>query len=667
MFRTISPSEVKMTIISRGPAIVLAVFFGDAFEKIDCATIMTDRGPVKGRRVVKDISLNAPVVQDVDAFLGIPFAKPPVGELRFRPPIPIDNHWVEPLQATEMPPKCVAASGGQEDCLYLNVFRPSASKSAPRPVLIWIYGGGFSSGSIRGYDASAFAAAEDVIVVMGNYRLGFLGFASSDWSFAESGTTGNWGLLDQRAVFEWVQRNIVSFGGDAASVTIFGESAGAFSVLSHLVSEGSVGLFSAAIIQSGTTKVEMFYQTRADADAYNEWYAKTHLNCAYGLSDIECLRRIPATRFIVSSSERDGYGAPTWGGPIFPMFTSAPVIDGVVLKASPHELAIQGKIIPGIKSVVIGTTQDEGSVFTTQLVNIVRPKIHFPPEEWELRSTFEYILQDAEVAEYFISEEYPLYKGAYGNRADPDKPEFRDAEFQFVSNIIRNTMFACPTVTFAEALVAAGVPVYMYNFAFNFWPTSSKHFPIGKFLAAASNMTTGDLGAFHSSDVPFVLKMFLNRNMTLNDITADTPHAIFMSPSFTKPGDKLHDVSDMMGCFWANAARCGGPDCDICKGVAWPPYTSSQRQFLSFEPDGSYLVRSIRTSGETIIGESFPSIQKCDWYMSLTTPFHNLQADLDLPAKRLADRIEFDGSRASGLVIPSTLVSVISIMLSFAL
>ena len=621
------------------------------------AIVSTRHGPVVGKRIEADLTLNSPILQPIDAYLGIPFAKPPVGQLRFRPPAPLDGPWTDALQATRMPPKCVSASGGQEDCLYLNVFRPSRASSTPRPVMLWIYGGGFSAGSIKSYDATALAAAEDVIVVMGNYRLGMLGFLSSEWSFAESGTTGNWGLLDQRAVMQWTQENIAAFGGDPSSVTIFGESAGAFSILSHLVSEGSTGLFSAAIVQSGTTKVDMFYQSRCDAEKYNEWYAKVHVNCANGLADIDCLRKAPATRFVIANSERDGWRAPNWGGPIFPVFTSAPVIDGVVLKGTPHDLALEGKIVPGLKSIVIGTTQDEGSVFTTQLVNIVRPRIQFPPEEWELRYTFEYILQDGAIADKFIAEEYPKYKEYYGTRTDPDKPEFRDAEFQFVSSIIRNTMFACPSVTFAEAVSAANnIPVYLYNFGFKFWPTSAKNFPVGKFLGDLGNLTTDDLGAFHSSENPFVFKMFYNRNVTINDLSADTPYAIYMAPAFTQPGDTLHEVSDYMTCFWANVARCGSPGCRPCKGLTWPEYTENQKQFLSFDFDGKVAARSIEATGETVIGEAFPSLDRCNWYMTLNTPFHDLRADLNLPIN-YRERVELDIT--NGAVALSTVLAVI--------
>lgn len=625
------------------------------------STVQTLNGPVSGFRAEANLNLNAPIRQAVDVYLGIPFAQPPVGELRFRSPVPLTTVWDTPFEARTMPPKCVSASGGQEDCLYLNVFKPSSSSSTPRAVLVWIYGGGFSSGSIQSYDGTALAAAEDVIVVMGNYRLGVLGFLSSDWSFEESGTTGNWGLLDQQVVLRWVRDNIASFGGDPTRVTIFGESAGAFSVLSHLVSEGSAGLYSGAIVQSGTTEVEMFYQSREDADAYHEWYAKVHLNCLGGLADIECLRRVPATRFVVSAKERDGWRAPSWGGPIFPTFSSSPVIDGVILKGTPHRLALAGKIVPGVKSVVIGTTQDEGSVFTTQLVNIVRPKIGFPPHEAELKRTFEYILQNEEVANRFISNEYPKYKTYYGDRVDPDKPEFRDAEFQFVSSVIRNAMFACPTVTFAEALTAVGIKVHVYNFALNFWPVSTKNFPIGHFLGSMGNLTTEDLGAFHSSDVPFVMKLFRNQNITLNDISADTPYAIYMAPAFTKPGDVLHQVSDVMSCFWANVARCGSVDCADCHGVRWPQYLSARKEFLSFNPDGSMSTERVPASGESTVGEAYPSVQTCNWYMDLRTPFHDLRTDLDLSPTDAPEYVDLNDNSAG---VMGVLLAVIAIIVS---
>ena len=623
------------------------------------ASVTLPLGKVSGKRIATDLTLNSPIKQDVDAYMGIPFALPPVGPLRFKPPQPISEKWNGTLIATKQPPKCLALSGGQEDCLYLNVFTPSAPSAKPRGVMIWIYGGGFTSGSVRNFDGSALAAAEDVVVVMGNYRVGFLGFMASEWSLEESGSTGNWGLLDQRAVFQWVQENIHLFGGDASRVTIFGESAGAFSVISHLVSEGSFGLFSAAIIQSGTTHVDIFYQKLEDAMRFNEWYASTHLNCPGGLSNIDCLRAVPASRFVIKPSERDGWGAPTWGVPVFPIFSTAPVIDGVILKDSPLNLLRKGIIAPGLRSVVIGTTKDEGSIFTTQLTSIVRPFISFPPRAEEMGRTLNYIVQNDPAIDILVGEEYPKYLKAFKNDDVSRAFNFRQADFQFISNMIRNLIFACPAVSLAEITSKMGISTFMYDFGVNFWPEESRVFPIGKLLESLGNMTVDDLGAFHSSDVAFVLRLFFNRNITVNDISPETPYALYMAPSFTKPGDFKHQVSDHMSCLWANTARCGSPSCsDVCK-ISWPSYDTASKKFLFFGTNGTVTVNNVSPAGPHIVGESFPSIEKCSAFMDLNAPFRDLRADLDLRNPPKATRLQ--ESSAGSLMWISAIIILLAI------
>ena len=623
-----------------------------AIDRISAATVLTENGPVVGDHVPADLSLNAAIVQPVDQYLGIPFAQPPVGELRFRPPQPLTDKWEAPRDCSVQPPACISASEGQEDCLYLNVYVPSTPSATPRAVMLWIYGGGYKSGSISVFNGTALAASEDVIVVMGNYRLGVLGFLSNDGTFAESGTTGNWGLLDQRAVMMWVQANIGAFGGNPDRVTVFGESAGAMSVIAHLVNEESAKLFDNAIIQSGTSKVEMFFQPRADADKYNDWFTRTHLNCPNGVEDMECLRRVPATRFNVRDSERDGWGAPTWSNPIFPLFGSSPVIDGVFLTASPHDMLAGGSVSwLTNKAIILGTTQDEGTVFTTQLHTCVRPQPQFPPTEADMAVSVQYMVQDQRVADKLL-DEFPKYQAFYADLlADPSTPDFRFAEFLFISDMIRNVMFACPTTSLGDLLATAGLSVFMYNFAFNFWPAVTRDVPIGKLVSQLGNMTVSELGAFHSSDVPFVLKQFLNRNITLNDITADAPFALYMAPAFSKPTDASHQVSDAMSCYWTNLAKCDSPNCpgSSC-GITWEAFNVDTRNFLLFEPLGTLKMDSIASSGELVVGASFPSMDTCNWYMqNIHTPFHDLRADLDL-AQTLPNAIDHD-KHATGLQV----------------
>ena len=152
----------------------------------------------------------------VDAYLGIPFAEPPVNQLRFRPPQPLARKWDGIKCFGELRNGCYTGKEGtSEDCLYLNVYRPQNIAAAVQlPVMVWIYGGGFTSGKVDMFNGTELAARNNVIVVVPAYRLGAFGFLASNKTYAESGTTGNWGFLDQQFALKWVQTNIASFKGD---------------------------------------------------------------------------------------------------------------------------------------------------------------------------------------------------------------------------------------------------------------------------------------------------------------------------------------------------------------------------------------------------------------------------------------------------------------------
>jgi para-nitrobenzyl esterase len=217
------------------------------------------------------------------AFRGLPYAAPPTGNLRWRAPRqPADWHGVR--DATEFGPSCpqvaspFAPPGAMaEDCLYLNVSTPTLRHRARRPVLVWIHGGGLTQDAGRNYDGSKLAA-EGTVVVTINYRLGLLGFlahpALARWS---GGPSGNYGLMDQQAALRWVRRNIARFGGDPHNVTIAGESAGGLSVLAHMVSRRSRGLFQRAIVQSGAFALKQ--QSLADAEAAGVAFAGDATRC----------------------------------------------------------------------------------------------------------------------------------------------------------------------------------------------------------------------------------------------------------------------------------------------------------------------------------------------------------------------------------------------------
>lgn len=215
-----------------------------------------DSGPVTGLHEEAD-------GQDLWIFKGIPYAAPPVGDLRWQPPQPV-TPWTQPLACLSFGPACPQAgsygldalSVGEmdEDCLYLNVWSPAESAEDRLPVMVWIHGGGFSSGagSLALYNGR-YLAAQGVVVVTINYRLGPFGFLSHPAlsSASANGVSGNYGLMDQMAALQWVKRNIAGFGGDPGEVTVFGESAGAISILHLLVVPSAEGLFQKAIAESG--------------------------------------------------------------------------------------------------------------------------------------------------------------------------------------------------------------------------------------------------------------------------------------------------------------------------------------------------------------------------------------------------------------------------------
>ncbi len=208
--------------------------------------VQTEYGGVKG--FIKD---------GVRTFLGMPLAAPPVGNLRWRPPVK-PAKWRGVRDATEYGDMCAqnkrlldfGAPSTSEDCLYINVFAPT-KPARKRPVMLWIHGGGHTVGASDGHDGSALVQEKDVLVVTFNYRLNAFGFLVHP-ALDGGGKTTNYGLLDQQFALDWVKKNIAAFGGDPDNVTIFGESDGAIGVLYQLISPKSKGLFHRAIIESGS-------------------------------------------------------------------------------------------------------------------------------------------------------------------------------------------------------------------------------------------------------------------------------------------------------------------------------------------------------------------------------------------------------------------------------
>lgn len=313
--------------------------------------------------IIESGELRGEIVDGIVRFLGVPYAAPPVGELRWAAPrAPLT--WTGQRDAKDHAPAClqpitpdgfgpwtkeyVTPAPVSEDCLYANIWAPAKVDAKPRPILVWIHGGAFMSGSnsVPIYDGTELAK-QGVIVISVNYRLGVFGFAAFRELAGEQGGGANFGLQDIVASLRWVQRNAAAFGGDARRVTIAGQSAGAMAVHTLLVSPVSDGLFSQAIAQSGLIETPM--PTREAGFRRGD-----DLRTRAGVSRLADLRQMPAEQVIALLAKGPLAGTAQVGG------TSllGPVVDGQILPDQIAALEASGKrkAVP----VLVGLNADEG-------------------------------------------------------------------------------------------------------------------------------------------------------------------------------------------------------------------------------------------------------------------------------------------------------------------
>jgi para-nitrobenzyl esterase len=306
--------------------------------------------------------LQGTVTGGVLSFKGVPYAAAPVGNLRWRAPQPLAP-WNGTRPAANYARDCVqkplpgeaGAAGAQlgEDCLYLNLWRSVSKSKAPRPVFVWIHGGGFvNGGSSAPIFDGAGLARQGLVVVAFNYRLGRLGFFMHPALKASGEASANYGLLDQLAALQWVQRNIAAFGGDPGQVTLAGESAGGISVLHHLASPASQGLFHRALVMSGGGRTYLVPGSGAVPAARAEQagiaFAKSRGIEGTGAEALTALRALPADKVSGDLSMAE-LAADTYAG--------GPILDGKVVAGMPGD-ALRARTAAKVP-VVIGTMADE--------------------------------------------------------------------------------------------------------------------------------------------------------------------------------------------------------------------------------------------------------------------------------------------------------------------
>jgi para-nitrobenzyl esterase len=383
--------------------------------------VATADGAVRGQAVAAGVE-----------FLGIPYAAPPVGVLRWQPPRPAAP-WHGTRAATAYAPHCPQPSGAfgrastTEDCLYLNVFTPAGARGKHLPVMVWVHGGSLRTGESDDYNPAGLVR-DGVVVVTINYRLGALGFlADAALASRPGGPAGNYGLMDQQAALRWVQRNIGGFGGNPGEVTLFGESAGGLSTLAQLVSPGARGLFQRAIVESGT--YQLTQQPLAAAEAAGRAFA-AKAGCASTTAGASttaaCLRRLPVST-ILADEDAAGY---------------TPDVDGAVLTQPVKTALARGQFnhVP----VVIGTNHDEYRLFVAG-IQLLGGRVTAANYQTMIAST----LGVSAAIAGAIAAQYPLTRY-------PSPPVALGA-------VGTDAIFACHALT-AEQLLARYVPTFAYEF-----------------------------------------------------------------------------------------------------------------------------------------------------------------------------------------------------------
>jgi para-nitrobenzyl esterase len=362
-----------------------------------------------------------------DEYLGIPYAAPPVGPLRWQPPRPAAR-WRGVREATSFAPHCpqppspFGVASTSENCLYLNVFTPAGHPARDLPVMVWVHGGSLLVGESNDYHPAGLVR-NGVIVVTINYRLGALGFlADKALAGRPGGPSGNYGLMDQQAALRWVQCNIRDFGGDPRNVTLFGESAGGLSTLAQLVSPGARGLFQRAIVESGS--YDLTQQPLGTAEAAGATFAD-QVGCRSDTA--ACLRRLPVST-IIDHEDFSGY---------------TPDIDGAVLHQSIGTALASGQFshVP----VIIGTNHDEWRLFVAMAQLEGGPPVTAANYQAMIAST----LGVPSAAAAAIAAEYPL-----SHYSSPSVA---------LGAVGTDAIFACPALT-AEKSLAVYTPTYAYEF-----------------------------------------------------------------------------------------------------------------------------------------------------------------------------------------------------------
>jgi len=525
---------------------------GAARAQDDATVVRTEYGPVAGA-----------AGDGVIVFRGIPYAKPPVGDLRWRAPQPPDP-WTEVKAARALASDCMQqmakfepiATTCSEDCLFLNVWRP-AGAATNLPVLVWIHGGGFVGGgsSIPYYDGSAFARQE-IVVVSFNYRLSRIGFfAHQALIAAKEGAVGNFGYMDQVAALQWVQRNIARFRGDPQRVTIIGESAGGASVLTMITSLMAEGLFSQAMVMSGGGREPLVTRPMTGgpeaADQADVRFAADSLGInGVGAEALAALRARTAQDLVrrhdLDAVVKEGLRCVTTqlesntpDPACTPIHTGTPMIDGTIVPGTPEEVlgAGKGTSVP----IIIGTTAADAPEF-------------FPPS---VSDPYSYFGADARAAR----SHYKLPMAASAFLSVSGKGNLK--KVAPVLSIGADMTMHEPARFVARQMLARKRRAWLYRFTYTAESTRPK-----------SKKQT------QAGELPFLFQ-------TLDARYGDSTTA------------KDREMARVFNTYVANFVKTGDPN--GAGLAAWPPFNPSRFELMDFTLDGPKYGEDPRAKGIELV------------------------------------------------------------------
>jgi para-nitrobenzyl esterase len=523
-------------------------------KKANGPTVSTGDGPVQGF-----------VQNGAITFLGIPYAAPPTGALRWKPPAPPAHHAL--LDATQFASSCpqvteLGAFAGpattNEDCLYLNVFTPSLKGS--NAVLVWIHGGGNVDGETADYDASKEATGGPLgtptVVVTINYRLGLFGFLSEQHLNAENGNGnwGNYGILDQQAALRWVKANIAAFGGDPTRVALGGQSAGAQDTGANVLSPGAAGLFNRAIYESSPLAS---LTTAAVALTRGNNFA-----AAAGCSDSACLRNLTAARILQLQ------GTPNANGP----YVTGPFFDGTIIAHQPETAWITGAY--NHMPTMGGAVRDEGNFGLS-----ITEYFSGPPQVALTAAQYNTNNSPAVLAVYPLSN--------YGGNAE------------YAQDRVSTDRGKCSGLHVLN-LWAPAIPTYGYDFTYQ---NSPYYFP--QMPNPLSPTGYFQPLAYHTSDIQYQFYHWHGGNLGVN-INQGA-----ISPALNQPRELQGaevTLSDQLVAAWTNFTATGNPN--GTGAPVWSVFTAGT---------GPFLAQDIPNTAESV--PAFRTFYHCDfWDTQITYP-----------------------------------------------